>query len=489
MSSNHNNQKCCESGKNGGNRSINNHHHSITANHHHHNLGAGNGHHQSVVVPTDSYSHLVVPSPMFPDIQSAMTAISVTQARLENKKLYENEGCRGLSKNLVNNVGYVIHLANGTHTLYSDHVSNLKYLRFQGDLSSVKGVGYFHKVGKWEDYKQVSAKYDVCEGGEAPFCLTITCATIHVDACTPPNYNSVHCGDRLTFLHRDGSMSHHRIVKGCGQELTLNIPIPLKGKCVVKGEGFFIHPSVVLKLCSRHKKSQKILIEHRLEYSGLDLHVGGLFFTGACSGHSMIEHSVIQGKCGSLVHVGRADWYNPNVWLNTLTINDGSNGNLMLQSFVGCKAKMTLHSNPNTQAWFSVFVNNDNSVELKNTGKVSLYSSDFCKSNLGIKSHTSSSATITKTRFINCGVGVSVKHHSKVNAMPIYVDYDCITDQEPSFVNNNQALVTDFTSQIQFKTVIMDNNDSGDRLTFSRISELAECSDIHYKTKKLHGTY
>lgn len=423
-----------------------------------HNHFNTNSHHSSVVVPTDSYSHLWVPSKTFPDVQSVMTAIDVTQGRLEGKRLYEKEGCKGLPRHLVNNTGYVIHLKKGTHTLYSDHVSNLKYLRFQGDTASVKGVGYFHKVGKWEDYRMVSGKYDICEGGEAPFNLTIGCKTINVDACTPPNYNSVNCGDRLTFLHRNGCMSHHRIVKGCGKELTLDTPIPLKGKCVVKGEGFFIHPSVVLKLCSRHKKSQKMLIEHRLEYSGLDLHLSGLFFTGACGGHSEISHSVIQGECGSLVHVGKADWYNPNVWLNELTINDGSHGNMMLQSFIGCKAKMTIHSNPNTQAWFGIYVNNRISVELKNTGKVSLFSSDFCNNNLGVRCHTGSAANITKTRFIGCKTGVSAKHHSKVNGMPIYVGYDCVKDQAPEFTNNKKALKTNFTSQIQFDEVKMDAN-------------------------------
>ncbi len=366
----------------------------------------------------DGYSHIIVPGD-FNCVESALRAIKITQLRLENKTLYENDKCEGLGQK-ASTKGYVVHLAPGrVHTVYGDYDTDLKFLRIVGDYSSVKGVGYYHKLARWGDYPTFSEQYDFCTGGLGEFELRVECRTIKVNACKNPNYNSLQCGDTLVFMHRTGKMTCHRIKCGNENEIILYDPIDLCGKCVVKGEGFYIKPNTTLKFCSRNCPSQKMMVQHRIEFAGLVVDLGNDLIFGATGGHTEIEHSVIQGKCGKLIHIGKADWYKPNVFTNELVVNDSSNGTMMLQTFVGCRAQSTFHSNPDTQFWFNVFNKNKIGVNLLNGGRVSTTSSDFCDCDFGVLMSSGSKASLTKTRFRGCGTALDGTQNTNSSSLPI----------------------------------------------------------------------
>ena len=406
----------------------------------------------------DSYSHINVPG-HFNNVQAAITAIEISQANKEKRKLYEKEGCDPLPNGLESPEGYVIHLAPGVHEVYTSHVSNLKFLRFEGERSMVKGVGYFHCVGNWEDYNTFNGEFDTCEGGEAPFHLTVDCNRITVNACTSPNYNSLRCGDKLTFFHRDGTMTNHQVKYACDNDIVLTSVIPIKGKCPVKGEGFFIHPNVTMRFCARHCNYQKMLIQHRIEYVGLNLKLANPLTTGATGGHSAVNGCTIEGACGSFIHVGKADWSMPNVWLNEMAFNDGTGGSVaMLQSFVGCKAKATFQSNPNTNFWFSIFNGNAVGLNLKNSGKASVFSSHFHSCNVGISALHGSTSTITKSQFSCNKTGVLAKHQSQINGKHIYEDTNLICNQDTVFDNNVLAIGMEYHVHTNLQNVVMSAN-------------------------------
>lgn len=398
-------------------------------------------------IPDDQYGHLVVGTNLFPTLNDVIRSIKAT----EGVEGYCQE--RMIPSNMINHRGYVVHLPPGNHTMSESHSSDLPFLRLMGDVQQVKGVGYFHQVGLWEDYNHIHNEYDVCEGGEAPFCLSVNCDQIHVDSCTSPDFSSVRCGDELTFFHRDGKMTHHHVVKGCKRKLYLDHPVPLKGKCVVKGEGFWIHPNVTVDFCSRHCKSQKLLVEHRLEFLGLRIHTSNPVFVGTTGGHSEVSHSTVEGKCGGLIHEGKADWSRPNVWTNKLTFNDASNGFTYLQSFVGCNAGLIAHSNAQTKFHYGIFLGNRVGVDLHNHGKVALFSSFFCSCDTGLSARHNSEASIPKTRFLQCELAVTVLHNSHVSAFPLYVDYNIVDAQAVILLNNGIAFHTQHDSHVNLKNV------------------------------------
>ena len=405
----------------------------------------------------DHYGHIYVPGD-FNNIQAAVTAIEISQAMKEKRRLYDKDGCGGLPPRIENPKGYVVHLAPGFHTIYTSHVSNLKFLRFQGDNSIVKGVGYFHKVGNWEDYNTFNGEFDTCEGGEAPFNLSVNCDRITVKSCKSPNYNSLKCGDNLMFYHRDGKMTTHQVKSGCNNTIVLNDSIPLKGKCVAKGEGFFIHPNVTLSFCARNCNSQKMLIQHRLEYVGLNLQLANPLITGAHGGHTAVNNSTING-CGPFIHVGKADWSFPNVWTNEMAFNDGTgSSNAMLQSFVGCDAKATFQSNPMANFWFGTFNGNKIGANLKNTGKASFFSSHFHSCDTGALLRHGSSMVFSKSQVSCCKVGVDGKFKSQINAHPIYEDYNLIGDQKLILDSNDLGFTIDNSTIVNLATVFNNNN-------------------------------
>ena len=408
-------------------------------------------------VHKDTYGHIYVPGD-FDTAQEAMTAIEISQSMKDKKRLYDKKGCTGLQPRIENPEGYVIHLAPGIHEIYTSHVSNLKFLRFQGDYSIVKGVGYFHQVGNWEDYNTFNSEFDTCEGGEAPFNLTVNCDRITVKACSSPNYNSLSCGDKLTFFHRDGKMTNHTVKYGCDNEIILEDSIPLKGKCVVKGEGFFVHPNVILRFCARGCNSQRMLIQHRLEYVGLNMKLANPLVTGAHGGHTAVNNSTVEG-CGPFIHIGKADWSFPNVWTNEMAFNDGTgSSNAMLQSFVGCNAKATFQSTPMTNFWFGIFNGNDVGANLKNSGKASFFSTHFHSCNTGALLRHGSSMVISKSQVSCCKIGVDGKFKSQINAHPIYEEYNLILDQRLILDSNDLGFTIDNSTIVNLSTVVNTNN-------------------------------
>lgn len=409
--------------------------------------------------PKDKYSHLYVGKcGDYPDIQSAMTAIDVTQSKKEERNLYDKKGCQGLRECEVNDCGYVLHLREGDHTLYTSHVNDLKFLRIEGDVSPVKGVGYFHQLGNWGDYKEVNGDYDVCQGGEGPFRLTVNCNKIQVDGCSSsPNFNSLRCGDKVSFYQNSGKITCHYVKYAKNNCITLECNIPIKRKCLKKGEGFFIHPNVSLKMCARHCNSQKLYVQHRLEYAGLDLNLENDFHTGAQGGHTEMEHSVVSGRCSTLYHKGIADWSKPNVFTTKLVSTGHSLGHFHLQSFVGCSANFTANSNPNTEMWFGIFNGCYEGVTLKNTGKLSAYSTDFCNCSIGSNLLHGSSMTVAKTRYIGCPIGIQVKHQGTVSGFPLFNEKS-ICDQVPQFLENDVAISVNYGHQSHFKSVVMSAN-------------------------------
>lgn len=400
--------------------------------------------------PNDKYSHIYVPGD-FKSVQKAVSAITYAQNNHEQSVSFEDD-CPDLGDKFNEN-GYVIHLAPGTHVIYRSHVSDIKFIRFQGDVNVVKGVGYFHELGNWGDYEEFSNQFDTCIGGSGPFFLSVDCNKIKVKGCRNPDYSGLKCGDKLTFYHSNGKCTNHVIKSTCNNQITVMDRIPVCG-CVKKGEGFFVRPNVTLKMCPRNGKTQKFTVEHRLEYAGLNLEIDSkMLVSGATGGYTEIEHSVVEGDCGMLVHVGMFDWYKPNVFLTELVVNDGSGGGeVMLQTFAGCLAKLTLQSNQNIQFWFAVFVDNDTAVSVLNSGHVSTFSSDFCNCEIGSDIKAASNHTIVQCRFLGCVIGVKGNHNSRFSALPILKGGN---EQAPIFQDCETAIIIDNATHIIFRLVRM----------------------------------
>nr|QBK89503.1 MAG: beta-helix protein [Pithovirus LCPAC001] len=405
------------------------------------------------VHPNDQYSHIYVPG-HFKSVQKAVSAITYAQNNHENTTSFEDD-CPDLGDKFNEN-GYVIHLGPGTHVLYRSHTSDIKFIRFQGDVNVVKGVGYFHELGNWGDYEEFSNQFDTCIGGSGPFFLSVDCNKIKVKGCRNPDYSGLRCGDKLTFYHSNGKCTNHVIKSTCNNQITVMDRIPICG-CVRKGEGFFVRPNVTLKMCPRNGKTQKFTVEHRLEYAGLNLEIDSkMLVTGATGGYTEIEHCVVEGDCGMLVHVGMFDWYKPNVFLTELVVNDGSGGGeVMLQTFVGCLAKLTLQSNQNIQFWFAVFVDNDTAVNLINGGNVSTFSSDFCNCEIGTSLQAGSKHAIVQCRFMGCVTGVSGNQNSHISGLPILRGGN---EQAPLFVDCELAINIVNNCHMVFRAVIMPTN-------------------------------
>lgn len=408
--------------------------------------------------PDDQYGHIPVPGcykgHFFKNINQAINAIDSAQQKHDPQPGQEvDEECNYDS--IYNPFGYVIHLAPTQSHYYSGDMTNdIKFLRIEGDVNPVKGVGYFDGLGNWGDYPRFNNQYNVCIGGVGPFEVSVNCNVIKVKGCRNPVYDSLECGDKLTFFHKSGKCTIHTIKKAWENYIKVCEPIPVCG-CVKKGEGFVVRPNVNLKMCPKHDSSQKFQIEHRMEFAGLNLELSTMLIWGCTGGQTEMEFSVIEGDCGSLVHVGTMDWYKPNTFLTNFTINSGSHGTAMLQTFVGCKANLVAQSNPFVQFWFGVFVRNQTSVSLINGGQIDTFSSDYCDSNIGTMVQAGSKHAICKCRFLDCDTATYAEQNSHLSALPMFGEVD---NMAVEFLNNELAIKVDTNSHhALLKTIIVGN--------------------------------
>lgn len=399
-------------------------------------------------------THIYVPG-TYPTFNQAVDAINHTQHVRDQTPGYDFEGKTDCSI-VYNPEGYVIHLAPTQNHVYSGNMSNdISFLRVEGDVHPLKGVGYFNGLGNWQDYPRFSEEYNICLSGAGPFEVKVNCNTITVKGCPSPVFDSIKCGDKLTFFHKNGKCTNHVVKKAWENNIKVCDVIPIC-KCVQKGEGFVIRPNVNLKMCPKNGgKNQKFLIEHRLEFAGLNMEVNGMLVTGATGGQTGFTYNVFEGDCGMIIHTGRMDWYQPNTFLTNFTINSGSHGTAMLQTFVGCKASLVAQSNPPTQFWFGVFVRNQTSVNLINDGHIDTFSSDYCDSNIGTHVQAGSKHAICKCRFINCNIGTLAEQNSHVSALPMFNE---IVNMTVTFQNNETAIKLDTNSHhALLRVVIVDN--------------------------------
>lgn len=405
------------------------------------------------------YTPLVVGTDLFPTIGHVLSAIKVTQYQKEGRKLYNKYGCTSLSENLRSNYGYAIHLPCGQHTISEEHISDLKHLRFIGDVSEVKGVAYFHKVGQWQDYDKLHGEFDTCEGGEAEFELSYGCDSITVSGCSEPNFNSVRCGDKVTFYRQGQCHSTHYVRKACHNTLYFQDQLGILDKCGQKGDGFFIHPNVSLKFCGTSTDHQKILVEHRLEFLGINFKLNNAVTLGTTGGHHEISHSVIEGKCGYLVMEGKADWSRPNVFTTQLHFNSASRGTVYLQSFVGCEAGLTTYSVAKTKFHYSIFVGNKLSVDSYNHSELDLFSSHFYLNDVAIKARHSSEISIPKTIIENSVTALYILHKSHVSGFGIY-NPKTVQHQQVKLYNNKKAVVLNHDAHANFDAVEFNGNNT-----------------------------
>jgi hypothetical protein len=318
--------------------------------------------------------------------------------------------------------GYVIHLANGVHTILTDHNSDVNYLRFEGDVNYTKGVGYIQGLGQWSAQGTGAPagflddnQYNSDIGGLGPWTLTVEndreINVLGVDK--NPDYSSLGKGDCLIFYHKDGTFTNHRICKGVGNCIMLKDCLCLQNDTVLKGEGFFIKPNVTIKTCASHR----VTVQGRLEYAGIHFDTEENFVTGATGGFTEISYST---NNGNLNMKGIADWYKPNVHYGNrlkrgqLMTVDGSQGVYRYQSHIGHTSRSIFAANPFSQYADAIFTGCEVGSEVTNGGAVDHKFSDFCDcSDHGVKASNSGTVHTRGARFLNCLTGIKVESKSQ----------------------------------------------------------------------------
>ena len=343
--------------------------------------------------------------------------------------------------------GYVILLKEGVHCISASLCLSVDYLHFIGDCSNLVGVFF----GNTNRLTPVDI-HTICQNPDTTYGIvrvSVSGRTIRVrGSIKDPDFSTLCPGRRVSILHCDGTFTETFIDGVCGNSITLRTE-PGFNPEVNPGEGFYIHPNVIL---TSRCVDLKILTTHRLIFEGLEIQIPFPFTAGTPGLYMDIRHSVLLN-----LHI-TGDYYitEPNVFLGLTVLTSDSNGQAVDQAFLGREARL-LGDNNGTATWYRTWiVSTINGSKMINRGNINLFGSNLINNCLALQVHAGSNATIQGVSFENNRFAVVAFYGSNVSSY--HIDGDPEESFRPYFFNNFVAANVGYNSHMLVPNSIMDNN-------------------------------